>query len=329
MKLDRLDHLPEAIAAVTPDQIRRVFPNPALISIAGDKPEPVFVSTLLHGNETTSFTVLQHLQRTYGSHPPPRSLMIFVGNVAAAQQGARFLESQPDFNRIWAHGSGPYHDLAREVVSIARGADVFASIDIHNNTGANPLYGCVNALRPADLQLAAMFAPIGVFYLNPSTTQSVAFAQLCPAVTVECGQSGDPDGVAAAIRLVDAVLRLDAFAGHPPEPGALDLYQTVGRVVVDPDCSFAFGRPDVDLSLRPDLEAMNFKTMQAGTTWGETHCTSLPLRVLDEHGGDLTPEFFGFDRGVIYLGAGIVPAMITSDLQVIRQDCLCYLMTPA
>ena len=328
MILDRLDRLPEALAHIAPTEIRTVFPNPTLISIPGEKPEPVFVSTLLHGNETTSFDVLQHLTRAYGKRRPPRSLMIFVGNVRAAEQGRRFLEGQPDFNRIWSHGDGPCHDMAREVLAVARSAGLFASIDVHNNTGANPLYGCVNALRPADLQLAAIFAPLGVFYLNPSTTQSVAFSQLCPAITVECGRSGEPDGVAAAIDLVETVLRLDAFAVYPPEPGALDLYETVGRVVVASGHSVSFGETEADLVLRADLETLNFKPLKAGAVWGRTNGGAPPLRVVDEHGADLTDAFFQFNHGEILLASDVVPAMITSDLQIIRQDCLCYLMRP-
>ena len=55
---------------------------------------------------------------------------------------------------------------------------------------------------------------------------------------------------------------------------------------------------------------------------------NFPLRVLDEHGADLTPAFFHFDGPQIRLRRDIVPAMITPDQQIIRQDCLCYLMRP-
>jgi len=41
--------------------------------------------------------------------------------------------------------------------------DVFASVDIHNNTGLNPHYGCVTALRHASLHLAAMFSRTVVY----------------------------------------------------------------------------------------------------------------------------------------------------------------------
>jgi hypothetical protein len=31
----------------------------------------------------------------------PRSLSLFVGNTAAAEQGVRHLPEQPDYNRVW------------------------------------------------------------------------------------------------------------------------------------------------------------------------------------------------------------------------------------
>ena len=328
LPLDRYDRLPEALAGISPREIRSVFPNPALITIEGRQPQPLFVSTLLHGNELTSFSVLQHLERACRTSPPERSLMIFVGNVEATAAGVRHLPDTPDFNRIWADGETPWHDLAGEVLKAARQAGLFASIDIHNNTGTNPLYGCVNALRPADLQLAAMFAPVGVYYLNPPTTQSIAFSRICPAITVECGKPGDTDGIAAAIDLVEGTMQLEAFAETPPAPEALEIYETIGRVIVPPGVSFSFGGGGADLVLREDLETMNFRAMAAGETWGSAAGPDMPLAVLDEHGHDLTDHFFFRDGDELRLERRIVPAMITHNADVIRQDCLGYLMRP-
>lgn len=328
--IDQYDRWPGDLTQLSCRDVREVFPRPALLRLEGEHEgaAPLFVSTLLHGNETTSFSVLQHLQRRYGDRPP-RSLLIFVGNVDAAALGERRLEDQPDFNRIWAHGASEHHSMAAYVLGEARRAGVFASIDIHNNTGDNPVYGCVNALRAPDLHLASLFGPIAVFYRNPPTTQSYAFSQICPAITVECGRSGDPEGLAAAIDLVETVMRLDSFPAAPPEPGALTLYETVGRVLVDPDCSIAFGREGADLMLRADLEHQNFKPMRAGESWGITAKAALPFQVLDEHDGELTDEFFQLGaQGAVLLKTDVTPAMISPDIKIIRQDCLGYVMRP-
>lgn len=328
LTLDRYDRLPEALAGLAPRDIHKAFPNPSLIFLEGERKEPLFVSTLLHGNELTSFSVLQHLAQAYRNTSPPRSLIIFAGNVDATAAGVRHLPDTPDFNRIWADGTTPWHALADEVLAEARKAGLFASIDIHNNTGANPLYGCVNALRPADLQLAAMFAPVGVYYLNPPTTQSIAFSRICPAITVECGKTGNEDGIAAAIRLVEDVMRLEAFQTVPPPPKQLQVYQTIGRVIILPEVSFGFGETEAQLALPDDLEAMNFRPMPAGAPWASSALQGMPLAVLDEHGNDLTAQFFHREGEKLCLSQQVVPSMITHDKDVIRQDCLGYLMKP-
>lgn len=328
LQLDSYDRLPSRLAETGIEDIRAVFPYPSLIHVEGESGPPLFVSTLLHGNETTSYRVLQHLAREYADTRPPRSLMIFVGNVRAAEAGVRHLDDEPDFNRIWAEGQSPWHELTHRVMEAARAANIVASIDIHNNTGSNPLYGCVNALRPADLQLATLFAPVGVYYLNPPTTQSIAFSHLCPAVTVECGKSGDEEGIRAAISLVEKAMRLSTFAMEPPSAGSFTLYHTIGRVTINEEASYSFGEADAALRLRGDLEEMNFVHMPAGSVWARNAAEAFPLKVANEHGEDLTAQFFHLDGPDIRLTRQVVPSMVTRDRDVIRQDCLCYLMEP-
>ena len=324
--LDRIDHLPSALAHARRDSLASIFPNPTLITLSGTKSKPLFLSLLLHGNETTSFDVLKWIYLQYADQPPPRSLMIFIGNVEATAQNIRYLPGRPDFNRIWSQGSSPEHALAKEVTKIARAARPFASIDVHNNTGSNPLYGCVNTLRPVDLALAAMFSPMGVYYQNPSTTQSVAFSHFCPAITIECGQNGDSAGLTAAIDLINRVMQLDELPTRHPGPNELRLFETIGRVIVDPDCDFEFSGQNADLSLPDDLEMWNFKVLPAGFAFGCLNSEKLPLRVVDEHDTDLTSSFFDVSDKKVFTIRSVIPSMITRDKRNIRQDCLCYFM---
>ncbi len=331
MRLDLIDGFPAPLDGLTARDIRDVLPNPTLIEIEGERPEPLFVSTLLHGDETSSFRILQRLQAAYGEARPPRSLLILVGNVDAAAAGERFLDGQPDFNRIWSKGAGAHHAFAERVLRTAREKRIFASIDIHNNTGRNPVYGCVNVLRPADLQLAATFATVGVYYLNPSTTQSIAFSRLCPAVTLECGRSEEPEGIEAAWRLIETTLRIDSFDAAPPPPETLKLYETVARIIIDPDCSFSFDEADADadLVLCADLEDRNFVDLAEGVLWGRVVGGGMPIKAVDEHGRDLTASFFRLEGDAIIQAAPGAPSMITTSLNAIRRDCLGYLMRRA
>ena len=337
MKLDRVDHLSTDLIGLDPRDIRHVFPHPTFVSIKGRNQQPLFISALLHGNELTSFRILQRLAARYKNKAPARSLLIFIGNVDAAAEGVRHLPHQPDFNRIWAKGESAYHALTADVTAIAREAAPFASIDIHNNTGANPIYGCVNALRPADLQLAASFAPLGVFYLNPPTTQSIAFSHFCPAITIECGKGDDPIGLEAADRLIENTIALERFSDTPLPDDALTLYETVGRMVVDPACSFSFGAGGTDgadsaggadVQFRPDLDKLNFVDLDENTALARCRPEKRPIHVLDEHGTDITTEFIHYTDGNAHLTTKATPSMISHDPDIIRQDCLGYLMRP-
>lgn len=323
---DLFDRFPDGLEEVVARDILTVLPRPALIEITGDRPRPLFVSVLLHGNEHSGLAVLQALARRYRDRPPPRSLMIFVGNVAATAAGQRRLPGQPDFNRIWADGAGPYHDLVAGIVERAQRRTPFASIDVHNNSGRNPHYGCINALRPADLHLAASFAPTGVYYRVPTTTQSIAFSAFCPAVTIECGQSGDSEGIERAASLVEETMRLEAFPEDLPGPERLKLYRTLGAVTVEPGVSFAFGGSAADLILRDDLEALNFADLPAGTPLARAPNAERALRVTDGEGRDLTGECLRCEAETISLRRPLTPAMVTRDSAIIRDDCLCYLM---
>ena len=118
---------------------------------------------------------------------------------------------------------------------------LFASIDIHNNTGLNPHYSCVNKLEPEFLQLATLFGRFVVYFIRPKGVQSSAFAQYCPAVTLECGRPGQQYGVEHALDFVNAALQPNR------NPSArcscahdIDLFHTVAQVCVKDDIEFSF-----------------------------------------------------------------------------------------
>jgi len=157
---------------------------------------------------------IQLLLKKYKDKQLPRSLSLFFGNVTAAGQNLRRLESQPDYNRIWPgteFSDCPETKMAKEIVSIMKKRDVFASVDVHNNTGLNPHYACINHLDNQFLQLASLFGRLIVYFIRPKGVQSAAFAQICPAVTLECGRPGQQHGVEHAFEYLNSCLHLLEF----------------------------------------------------------------------------------------------------------------------
>ena len=83
----------------------------------------------------------------------------------------------------------------------------------------------------------------------------------------------------------------------------------------------------VELVLDDAIEASNFARLPAGTLFGVT-AGSQPLEVLDNGHRNVTGRFFDVRGGRIVLKSPVVPAMYTTDPNVVRQDCLCYFMEP-
>ena len=327
-----LEHIPDGLLSCQARDLHRILPGPTLLHLAGRRPEPLFVSVLLHGNETTGLTAVQELLRDYRGKELPRALSIFFGNVAAAAEGLRHLPGQPDYNRVWPHaaaeGDSPEQRMMQEILAQMRERGVFASIDIHNNTGLNPHYGCVNRLDNGFLHLAAQFSRTVVYFIRPQGVQSMAFAELCPAVTVECGKPDQPHGAEHAREFMDACLNMAALPQHPVAAHDIALYHTVATVNLPAAVSAGFGDGDWDLSLPPDLDHLNFRELAPGTAigWVRDGLGRQPLEVTDEHGQCVAERYLSLDEGEIRTSRQVMPSMFTLDLDIIRQDCLGYLM---
>ena len=328
--LTQYDALPPGLLDLPASRLGEVLPGPALIHLPGRRMPPLFVSVLLHGNEDTGWLAAQSVLKKYAEAELPRALSLFIGNVEAARSGLRRLDGQPDYNRVWP-GSEEAHPaelaMMQQVVDAMRTRGVFASLDIHNNTGLNPHYACVNRLEQEFLHLATLFSRIVVYFIRPRGVQSAAFAELCPAVTVECGKPGTPGSVEHAAAFMEACLHLSEFPAHPVAPHDVDLFHTVATVKVPDETSFGFAAPEADINFVPELDHYNFRELARGDLLGRLRPgRSARLQALDERGDDIGERLFAYHKDEITLRRPLMPAMLTRDERVIRQDCLCYLM---
>jgi len=330
MKINQIDSYPEALLTCNVTELHTLFPQPTLLHLQGKNSQPLFISVLLHGNETTGFLAIQRLLNKYAQQAIPRSISIFFGNTLAAQSGLRRLDSQPDYNRIWPGTdtpSCPETQLASHIVDIMRKKEVFASIDVHNNTGLNPHYACINKLDNRYLQLASLFGRLVVYFLRPLGVQSAAFAEICPAVTLECGRPGQQHGVDHAFEYLNDCLNLSELAKHPVHPQDINLFHTTAQVKIKQNLKFSFNDKQSDLLFDKQLERLNFTEIPANTCFGLVKLnSSIPLSATDEHGIDVTEQFFKIDNTQLQITRNTMPSMLTLDERVIRQDCLCYLM---
>jgi succinylglutamate desuccinylase len=324
-----LNALPEGFLDVGARDLHRILPGPTLIHLPGRRTPTLFVSVLLHGNEDVGLVAAQQVLKAHAGRTLPRAMSLFIGNVAAAREGQRRLDHQPDYNRVWPgtrlHLDTPEHAVMREVRAqmVARG--LFASVDIHNNTGINPHYGIVNRLDTATLHLALLFNRTVVWFRGPPGSQTAAFADLCPSVAMECGKPGHAVNEEAAARFLEACLHLTSLPAQAVQQHDIDLYHTMALVKVAPDVAFGFGEASAPVNFDPRLDHLNFVELPTGAVFARTTLPA-PLDVRNEAGQDVAGAFFEISGGELTLRRPAMPAMLTLDARVVRQDCLCYLM---
>jgi hypothetical protein len=324
-----LDQLPAGLLDRDTSCLAEALGGPTLIRMPGAPRAPLFVATLLHGNETTGWDAVRALLRSHEGELLARPLLLFIGNVHAARVGLRQLDGQPDFNRIWNGASGPEGELATRLLEEVARARPFACIDLHNTSGENPLYACVHRLDDASRALARVFSPRLVLVSHPDGLLSMALAGLAPSVTLECGKPGHEATVmhvSGYLREVMALQSLDA--AHPDSrdhPG--EVLRPVATVRVPEHVSFSFHDPGADLHFVSGLDAHNFTTIPGGTTIAAIRpgCDAC-LEARDASGIDVTDRYFRRDAAAVVTAAPLMPSLLTANERIIRQDCLCYVM---
>lgn len=327
MKLNKFNEIPEGFMNCEAENLDELLGGSSLITLEGESTETIFLSCLLHGNEKTSFIVVKEILADYQKRKLPKSLMIFIGNTKAANKDLRLIPTEVDYNRIWEDGDLAENKLALEVMEIASKRDLFVSLDIHNNTGKNPNYGCINYLDENFLKLASHFAETTVFFTEPSNAHSVAFGKLCPSMTIEAGLSESREGIDETKRVIEYLLSTEVLEWNEKRR-PLDIFHTLARIRISEDAKIDFNfKPDsrVDFSFISDLENYNFKVLKKGTTIAYIN-TLDHLSVVDNNKQDITSEFFKQIGNELVTTRVIIPSMLTHVTYIIKEDCLGYIM---
>lgn len=333
MLLTEISEIPPGLRSCDARQLNGIFSGPTLLHLPGGRDPALFVSVLLHGNETTGFEAIQVLLERYRNKPLPRSLSILFGNVEAAAEGLRRKDGQPDYNRVWPPGGDPNWPETQtmaHVVAIMRERGVFASVDVHNNTGANPHYGCINRLESEHIGLAGLFSHTLMYFTRPEGVCSMALGRLGPATTIECGQVGQHSGVAHVVDYLERLLHLESVAdaaGRIALDPSFQLLEHVATVVLHDGVRASLTPGPDRLCLPATLDQLNFQRVEAGEVFGYADTESVPVFAVDEQGDDVTARYFELVGGQLRARQSLIPSMLTLDTRVIQQDCLCHLLS--
>lgn len=332
-----LDHIPSAFLSITHREIKDLFDTPTLIHLKGEKQPALFISILLHGNEFSGLQIMQEILKKYQTidgYKLPRDIWLFVGNVDAAQMGVRLRDGQIDFNRAWPGTPEADSDTAiliQEVMDRITQEELFAAIDLHNNTGQNPPYGCISAVNEKNKYLSSYFNHIAMVFQSPKGVSTMAFDDICPAITLECSTPGNVPAIKRAFELIDDLMHMDHFPEKPLPAHDLQLVKNSATIKINADVTFCFedegysNTQGYDLILVRNFDHHNFTMLEKNEIFAYSKVAK-PFLVISPTGNDITGEIIQNDKGKISLKNALMPAMISMDKKIVLQDCLCYLL---
>jgi hypothetical protein len=213
-----------------------------------------------------------------------------------------------------------------EVVQRMRQRGLFASIDLHNNTGANPHYACVNVIdnrfctwpRCSRAPWSTSSAPAGC---NPRPWRSCVRRSRWNAA-----RSKDQRGIdhARGVRRrlpapVPTARSAGARARHRPLPHRRAASRCRRRRLRLPAPDRAAGALP-----RPWSTSTSANCRRHGLR--PLPRRAPPLDVRDEWGRDVGRALLRLRGRRAAAALPVMPSMLTCDAEVIRQDCVCYLL---
>lgn len=332
--LQIINNIPKGFLNIKPEGIINLIDRPSVIHLKGRKKAALFLSILLHGNEVSGLSVLKRvLNKRYGQILP-RDLIIFIGNPKATALGIRHLKDQPDFNRIWNKDGLIRHSIAKALILYLKKQNIYAAIDIHNNSGRNPVYSCINRKDGDFIKLAQSFSKNIVYFTKPDSVLSIALSRFYPAVVIECGLPGSSQGIALATQFVQNILD----TSEQWKKKTLEtkfIYRTYARLYIDPDSSLSFHpRPSLrgrvskkgHICLVDQFDKLNFKTLKEGQFLGKIK-GPVKIKLINQKGVDIFNQVFSIEGGKLIVKSSFIPSMFTRDIDIAKSDCLGYAMS--
>ena len=141
--------------------------------------------------------------------------------------------------------------------------------------------------------------------------------------------SGTAAFVDHALDYLRASLQLSEIPSHPIAEHDIDLFHTVAIVKIPDEIKFDFciNVDAADICFAEDLDHLNFRELPEGTMLGIVRDGSnTHLDARDENDMDVSHKYFRIFENELQTARPLMPSMLTVNSQIIRQDCLCYLM---
>ena len=323
-----LDHVPPEFLESSPERLIEVLPQPTLFDLKGRDPRPLFVSTLLHGDEETGLEAAQALLRRHLGKGLNRSLLLFVGNVEAAAAGVRTLPNQRDFNRIWPGTAlSPDHQtkMAQFVYDYAARRPLFATSIFTTTPASIRIMAASRGSSPSSSLWQGSFRAPSFILSVPSACKPRPSPGFLPR---------SPSNAARSARARPKIMRSDCWkpasplrsfrsTRRRPRPQSSAHLRDLACRRRRHSLRWLPGR----LHVRRRVDHLNFSELTPGATFGRLGNGVGQLELAPGEGAEAQPVgYFDYANGEIRLARSAIPAMLTTKPAAVRQDCLCYLM---
>ncbi|WP_395338324.1 succinylglutamate desuccinylase/aspartoacylase family protein [Ningiella sp. W23] len=303
--------------------------GPSLIELSGKDPSRCrVITTLLHGNEPSGLYALHRLLKE--AFIPQTTTVFIVASVVAASTeptfSHRMLEGQKDLNRcfgisdVGAEHTHLQHALAQAITRSISSLQAEAIIDIHNTSGSGPAFAVATNKSDANLALASHFTHRMIYTdIRLGAIMEQDFA--CPIITIEAGGAQDDEANTTAYNGLRSFLSADdAFEKRQSieefeQPQRLELCKNAEI------CYQSANNPKVDVTMRADIERLNFGKTEAGQHLGWARSLSnLCLDNTNNHVG----EYFYTEQGLLKTKVALTLFMVTTRADIASSDCLFY-----
>lgn len=311
--------------------------GPAHIHVHGrDRYRSRVVVTLLHGNEPSGVGAIWRMLKH--NVVPAVDMHFFIPNVAAAlaPPGFRYrmLPGRRDLNRCF---KPPFTDaqgmIAKGLLDAITALRPEAVIDIHNTSGEGPAFAVTTHMDERHDALVALFSHrVVVTDLRLGALMELS-ERLCPTVTIECGGARSEAALHTAVTGLQKYMTLSHVLTRQPFSAPLDFYHNPIRLELrdKPHGRLSYGTSPAEvggLTLLPDIEKYNFHVITPEDCLGFISADNMSELTALNAGGEETLQYYFCSRqGRLHATESLKLFMITSNVEIARNDCLFYFVS--
>jgi len=317
----------------SPEEFLENLPGSAWLVIPGSGPgRPRALTTLLHGNEPSGFRAVHRWLKNGGR--PAVDLHVCLASVEAARTAPFFTwrarRGGRDLNRCFKEPFEGYEgELAGSILERLNDLKPEALIDLHNTSGSGPAFSLASRVDAAHERLSSFFTLRMVRLRTELGTIMEATVASFPTLTVECGGVPDAESEETAFRGFKAFAEAPAPL-RPEDTGPVELLESPIQVKLKPGLSLIYGdrsAEGIDLTLREDIDRLNYGVTAAGTEIGWIDRESLDF--LDALIPEGSPPLSGMLRvrdGTLETARPLRFLLATTRADIGVSDCLFYLI---